>query len=263
MSTLPPIGAGHPLVFIAGPCVIEDADLTYAVAAALAALKLPLIFKASFDKANRSSLHGFRGLGLTAGLNVLAEVKDRYGLPILTDVHLPEQCEAAAEVADVLQIPAFLCRQTDLVVAAAATGRPLNIKRGQFLDPRRVGLIVEKAGGAPVWLTERGSCFGHGDLVVDPRSLVWMRAAGVPLIFDCTHAVQVPGGTGPTTGGDRQMALPLARAAAAIGVDGLFAEVHIDPSRARSDAETQLTPADFAALVQQVQAIDAARRATA
>ena len=257
---LPPIGEGHPLVFVAGPCVIDDADLTRAAAAALAALKLPLIFKASFDKANRTSGQAFRGPGLTAGLNVLADIKDRFGLPILTDVHLPEQCEPAAEVADVLQIPAFLCRQTDLLLAAARTGRVVNVKRGQFLDPRRMLHVVAKLAGVETWLTERGTAFGHGDLVFDPRALVWMKATGAPVLFDCTHSVQQPGGDGASTGGLRAMIEPLARAAAGVGVHGFYAEVHVDPSRARSDAETQLTPAAFARLVQAVTAIDTARR---
>jgi 2-dehydro-3-deoxyphosphooctonate aldolase (KDO 8-P synthase) len=263
---LPPIGADHPLVFVAGPCVIDDADLTLAVAAQLAALHLPLIFKASFDKANRSSGTAYRGPGLTAGLNVLAQVKDRFGLPILTDVHLPEQCGPAAEVADVLQIPAFLCRQTDLIWAAAATGRVVNVKRGQFLDPRRMGYVLEKTqqnGPVECWLTERGTAFGHGDLVFDPRAVVWMKGTGAPVLYDCTHSVQQPGGGGPTTGGARELAQPLAQAAAAVGVDGFYAEVHADPSRARSDADTQLTVAQFGALVRAVTAIDAARRQSA
>lgn len=263
---LPPAGDGHPLFFVAGPCVIDDADLTLAVAAQLAALKLPLIFKASFDKANRSSGEAYRGPGLVAGLNVLAEVKDRHGLPILTDVHLPEQCEPAAEVADVLQIPAFLCRQTDLIWAAARTGRVVNVKRGQFLDPRRMSYIVEKTqqnGPTECWLTERGTAFGHGDLVFDPRALVWMKATGVPVLYDCTHSVQQPGGSGPTTGGARELALPLARAAAAVGVHGFYAEVHADPTRARSDADTQLTVAQFTDLVRVVTAIHAARMESA
>jgi 2-dehydro-3-deoxyphosphooctonate aldolase (KDO 8-P synthase) len=176
-------------------------------------------------------------------------------------VHEPWQCAPAAEVADVLQIPAFLCRQTDLVVAAARTGRPVNLKRGQFLDPRRVGLLVEKVAqaGGTAWVTERGTTFGHGDLVLDPRSLVWMAASGAPVLYDCTHTVQAPGGEERATGGRREMIRPLARAAAAVGVDGFYAEVHPDPPRARSDAATQLSPAEFARLVADVTAIDAAR----
>ena len=262
--TRPPVGLGHPLVFLAGPCVIEDLDQTLAVAARLAALDLPLIFKASFDKANRTHVGAFRGPGLDAGLRVLAEVKARYDLPIMTDVHLPEQCAPVAEIADVLQIPAFLCRQTDLLAAAAATGLPMHIKRGQFLDPRAMVHVVDKVrrGKVPdaeVWLCERGTSFGHGDLVFDPRALVWMRSAGVPIVFDCTHSNQRPG-AGPSTDGDREMAFPLARAAAAVGVDALFAEVHLDPPNARSDAATQLTVGQFERLAAEVQMIDAARR---
>ncbi len=247
--------------FVAGPCVIEDEATTFEAARALAQIArdtgIELIFKASFDKANRSSLHAFRGPGLAQGLRILAEVKRRYGLRLLTDVHHPEQCGPAAEVCDVLQVPAFLCRQTDLLVAAGATGRTVNVKRGQFLDPRSVGQIVEKVGGN-AWLTERGTTFGHGDLVFDPRNLVWMRTAGVPVLYDCTHTVQWPGAPGETTGGHRELALPLARAAAAVGVDGYYAEVHPEPARARSDAATQLDPATFRRLVDQVLAIESA-----
>lgn len=260
MSTLPPLGPGHPLVFLAGPCVIEDMDRTLAVAARLKSLAVPLIFKASFDKANRTHVGSFRGPGLQGGLRVLAEVKSRFGLPVMTDVHHPEQCEAVAQVADVIQIPAFLCRQTDLLQAAGAAGRPVHVKRGQFLDPRAMRHVRGKLGDGPVWFCERGSTFGYGDLVFDPRSLVWMRAAGVPVTFDCTHSNQRPG-AGPQTAGDRALAFPLARAAAAVGIDGLFAEVHPDPANARSDASTQLGFAQFERLVAEVQAIDAARRA--
>jgi 2-dehydro-3-deoxyphosphooctonate aldolase (KDO 8-P synthase) len=224
---LPPLGPGHPLVFMAGPCVIEDMDQTVVIAARLKSLNVPLIFKASFDKANRTHADAYRGPGLQGGLRVLAEVKSRFGLPVMTDVHRPEHCAAAAQVVDVIQIPAFLCRQTDLLEAAAATGLPVHVKRGQFLDP---------------------------------RALVWMRQAGVPVVFDCTHSNQRPG-AGPQTDGDREMAFPLARAAAAVGIDGLFAEVHLDPRKARSDASTQLTFPQFKRLVAEVQAIDAARRA--
>ncbi len=260
--SLPPIGGDAPLVFVAGPCVIEPGDGVFRIAEALTRLRVPVIFKASFDKANRSDGSAFRGPGLEAGLEVLAQVRRRFDLPLLTDVHAPEQCAPAAEVVDVLQIPAFLCRQTDLVRAAAATGRPVNLKRGQFLDPRRMGRLVEKAGGR-AWVTERGTTFGHGDLVFDPRALVWMGAIGVPVLFDCTHSVQASAGEAAHTGGDREMVLPLARAAAAVGVAGFYAEVHLDPPRALSDAATQLDPAAFARLVAAVSAIDAARRASA
>lgn len=249
--------------FVAGPCVIESPGQLLETASALAALGLPLVFKASFDKANRSSADAYRGPGLEAGLAALAEVKARTGLPILTDVHEPWQCAPAAEVADVLQVPAFLCRQTDLVVAAARTGRPVNLKRGQFLDPRRMGLLVEKvtAAGGTAWVTERGTTFGHGDLVLDPRALVWMAASGAPVLYDCTHSVQAPAGEGRATGGLREMIRPLARAAAAVGVAGFYAEVHPDPPRAKSDAATQLAPDELTRLAAEVLAIDAARRA--
>ena len=258
---LVPAGAGP--IFIAGPCVIEDAAQVHEIAAFLASLKLPLIFKASFDKANRSSHRSFRGPGLAAGLAMLAEVRERHGLSVLTDVHEPSQCGPVAEVADVLQIPAFLCRQTDLVQAAAATGRPVNLKRGQFLDPRRMVHVVEKAraaGPGPFFVTERGTAFGHGDLVLDPRALVWLSASGAPVFYDCTHSVQVPGGAEEITGGARELCLPLARAAAAVGVSGFYAEVHPRPALARSDAATQLDFAGFERLVAEVRAIDAARR---
>ncbi len=257
-------GAAAP-VFIAGPCVLEDRDTVFAVADFLAGLNRPVVFKASFDKANRSSADAHRGPGLDAGLELLAAVRARTGLPVLTDVHEPGQCALVAQVVDVLQIPAFLCRQTDLVVAAASTGKPVNLKRGQFLDPRRMGFVVDKvrrAGGQP-WVTERGTTFGHGDLVLDPRALVWLQATGAPVVYDCTHSVQTPSGDAPTTGGARAMALPLARAAAAVGVDAFFAEVHPDPARAWSDADTQLDFATFRRLVSEVSAIDAARRASA
>ena len=258
---LPPIGGGAPFIFVAGPCVIEDRETIFTVAEVLSALDAPIVFKASFDKANRTRGDAFRGPGLESGLELLAEVKSRFALPILTDVHLPDQCARAAEVADVLQVPAFLCRQTDLICAAAATGRVVNIKRGQFLDPRQVRFAVEKASrAASVWVTERGTSFGHGDLVFDPRALVWMRDAGAPLLFDCTHSVQVPGGGLGETGGRRQLALPLARAAAAVGIDGIYAEIHPDPDRARSDAATQLTLDAFGRLVDEVTRIDRAQR---
>lgn len=259
-----PIGDGAAPIFVAGPCLMEDAGMLLETARFLAGLGLPLIFKASFDKANRSSLRGHRGPGLAAGLKMLADVRTATGLPVLTDVHAVEQCGPAGEVADILQIPAFLCRQTDLVQAAAATGRPLNLKRGQFLDPRRMGLLVEKAraaGPGPFFVTERGTSFGHGDLVLDPRALVWMRESGAAVLYDCTHTLQQPAGDGDQTGGLRALCLPLARAAAAVGVDGFYAEVHPEPARALSDASTQLDFATFARLVREVRSVDAGRRA--
>jgi 2-dehydro-3-deoxyphosphooctonate aldolase (KDO 8-P synthase) len=249
------VGAGHPIAFIAGPCVIESPDHVVRVARLLAEagreLAIPLIFKASFDKANRTSLSSYRGPGLAEGLAALAEVKRATGLPLLTDVHEPAQAEAAAEVADVLQVPAFLCRQTDLLVACGRTGKPVNVKKGQFVAPHDVGNIVEKiasTGNRSVTLTERGTSFGYNNLVVDLRSLAIMRRFA-PVVFDVTHSLQLPGGLGNSTGGVKEFHLGLARGAVAAGCDALFAEVHDDPARARSDPATQLTPAEFRTLV--------------
>jgi len=240
---------GDSLPLIAGPCVVESEELAIESAQLLKALAqrvaLPLIYKSSYDKANRSSIHSARGPGLERGLEVLANVKRETGLPILTDVHEPSQCDAAAEVCDVLQIPAFLCRQTDLIVAAAATGLPLNIKKGQFMAPDDMLRVVEKAasvGNQRVTVTERGSCFGYHNLVVDMRAIAMMRADGIPVIFDITHSLQLPSADGDQTGGMRQFAEPLARAAVAAGADGVYLEVHPDPDQALSDRTTQLPP---------------------
>ena len=253
---------GPSLVLIAGPCGLESADLAHEVAGSVQAvaqrLGLPWIFKSSFDKANRTSADGWRGPGLARGLEILADVRQRWGVPVTTDVHHPEQAAAVAEVADLLQVPAFLCRQTDLLAACGATGRPVNVKRGQFLAPGALGGVVEKVAG-PVMLTERGTTFGHGDLVADLRMLVWMRALGVPVCFDATHSVQSPGAR--RTGGRREMVAPLARAAAAVGIDALFVETHPDPSRARSDAGSQVPLDDLHAVLQPVVAVHAAARA--
>ncbi len=239
------IGGGAPTAWIAGPCVIEEPDRALRIAHGLARHAaergIGLVFKASFDKANRTSADSYRGPGLARGLEVLARVKAEVGLPVTTDVHLPDQAGPAAEVVDLLQVPAFLCRQTDLVVACGATGRPVNLKKGQFATAAQMGQAARKAldaGAAGVLLTERGTCFGHGDLVVDFREMVALRDQGWATAFDATHATQRPGG--PVTGGSRRFALPLARAALAVGVDALFTEVHDDPPRARSDAATQL-----------------------
>lgn len=240
---------GDDFPVIAGPCVIESMELTVAVAETLAVmcrdLRLPLIFKASFDKANRSSLSSDRGPGMTAGLSVLQEVGNITGLPLLTDVHLPEQCAPAAEVCDVLQIPAFLCRQTDLIVAAAATGRAVNIKKGQFMSPEDMIRAVGKArssGNEHVSVTERGVSFGYRNLVVDMRSFAIMQQDGIAVIYDVTHSLQLPGAAGDHTGGQRQFAEPLARAAVAAGADGVYLEVHPSPAEALSDSTTQLEP---------------------
>lgn len=243
------IGGGAPLAVIAGPCVVESEAQTLATARAVAAIRdrlaLPIVFKASFDKANRSSISTFRGPGLAEGLRILGRVREQTGLPLLTDVHEPAQCGPAAEVCDVLQIPAFLCRQTDLVLSAARTGRAVNIKKGQFLAPDDVRRVVEKArstGNRRVTVTERGVSFGYHNLVVDMRAFSWMQRDGIPVIYDVTHSLQLPGAAADGTAGQREFAEPLARAAVAAGADGVFLEIHPDPDSALSDRETQLPP---------------------
>ncbi|MEZ5332753.1 MAG: 3-deoxy-8-phosphooctulonate synthase [Thermoanaerobaculia bacterium] len=255
-----PLGGGG-LAVVAGPCAIESAETTLEAARLLAAmareLQLPLVFKASFDKANRSAWDSFRGVGLEAGLEVLRAVAEETGLPVLTDVHEPGQCEPAAEVCAALQIPAFLCRQTDLVVAAARTGRAVNLKKGQFMAPEDMERAVEKvrrAGNDRVSVTERGVSFGYHNLVVDMRSFAILHGAGIPVLYDVTHSLQLPG-SGKETGGRREFAEPLARAAVAAGADGLYVEVHPDPSRALSDATTQLDPPTAAGLLRSVLAV--------
>jgi len=254
---------GSPVSFpvIAGPCVIESEELVLATAHALAAmaerLGVALIFKSSFDKANRSSLGSFRGPGLEEGLRILGLVRAETGLPVLTDVHEPAQCGPASAVCDVLQIPAFLCRQTDLVVAAAATGRPLNVKKGQFMAPDDMRRVVDKArstGNANVTVTERGSSFGYHNLVVDMRSFDLLHDAGIPVIYDVTHSLQLPGG-GAESGGQDRFAEPLARAAVAAGADGVFLEIHPDPERALSDRAVQLRPERAEALLKSLLAV--------
>jgi len=263
------IGGGRPLVFIAGPCVIETREQTLRLADLLRRLAdelaLPLVFKASFDKANRSSVESFRGPGLEHGLEILAAVRAATGLPLLTDVHEAAQAAAAAEVVDVLQVPAFLCRQTDLLAACGATGRAVNVKKGQFMAPHDMGNAVDKVrstGNPRVTLTERGSSFGYNNLVVDLRALVIMRRFA-PVVFDATHSLQLPGGLGLSSGGAREFHLELARGAVAAGADGVFAEVHEDPARALSDAATQLSPAELRRLVEQVLAVHDAVAAAA
>jgi len=250
------------LFAICGPCVIEGESLALEVAHALAEtarrLDLPLIYKSSFDKANRTSIDSFRGPGLERGLEILARVKEATGLPVTSDIHLPEQAAVAAEVLDVIQIPAFLCRQTDLLVAAGATGRPVNIKKGQFLAPQDMANAVAKvraAGGQVVWLTERGSSFGYHNLVVDMRSIPILAATGCPVVFDATHSVQLPGGQGTSSGGDRRFVPTLARAAVAAGAHGVFMEVHPDPDRARCDGPNSLPLARLEPLLGQLQEI--------
>jgi len=249
-------GGDGPLLVIAGTCVIESRESALAHARALAEIArevgLPLVFKASFDKANRTSIDSFRGPGLAAGLEILAEVKERTGLPVLSDVHEPGQCGPAGDVLDVVQVPAFLCRQTDLLLAAAATGKPVNVKKGQFLAPEDTAPIVEKlrrGGARGILLTERGTTFGYHDLVVDLRGIPRMRSLGVPVVFDATHSVQRPGGLGTATGGQPEFIPVLARAAVVAGADAVFLEVHEDPSRALSDGPNSLPLARVASLL--------------
>jgi len=264
-----PLGDGAPLVLVAGLNVIETEGATLEVAEALRALAerhaLPLVFKASVDKANRSSLRSYRGPGLDEGLRILARVKGETGLPVLTDVHEAGQAKPTAEVADCLQIPAFLCRQTDLIAACAATGRPVNIKKGQFMAPLDARHAVEKVhafGSGGAFVTERGTSFGHTDLVVDMRGLVQMRAFA-PVCFDATHAVQRRAADLDASDGDRAMVAPLARAAVAVGIDALFVEVHPTPDEAPCDGASQIDFASFEALLRQVRALEDALREAA
>ncbi|MEW6385967.1 MAG: 3-deoxy-8-phosphooctulonate synthase [Thermodesulfobacteriota bacterium] len=250
------------LVMIAGPCVIESGELTLGIAWGLREvareLSLPLIFKASYDKANRTSINSFRGPGLKEGLEILARVKAEVGLPVLTDVHQLEEVGPVAEVADVLQIPAFLCRQTDLVVAAAKTGKPVNLKKGQFMAPWEMAAVAEKAastGNQGLLLTERGTTFGYNNLVVDFRSLPLLKGLGYPVVLDVTHSVQLPGGQSTCSGGQREFIPPLARAGVAVGVDALFMEVHPEPERARCDGPNSLPMAEVPSLWRELKAL--------
>jgi len=256
------IGGGSPPVFIAGPCVIENEKLTIEIALSLKAIaeenSIPLLFKASFDKANRSSITSFRGPGIKSGLQTLKKVKELTGLAIVTDIHLPEQAEAAAEHVDVIQIPAFLSRQTDLLTAAAKTGKVVNVKKGQFLSPNEMKNVINKlrdSGCEKILITERGSSFGYNNLVVDFRSLPIMRSLGCPVIFDGTHSVQLPGGEGKQSGGDRRFVFPLVRAAKAVGIDGIFLEVHPTPSKALCDGPNSIDINQFTELVREVKSI--------
>jgi 2-dehydro-3-deoxyphosphooctonate aldolase (KDO 8-P synthase) len=258
------IGGGGPLVLIAGPCVIESeqhaVDLAGRLVDLTGRLRVPFIFKASYDKANRTSRRSFRGPGLDEGLRVLAGIKSQLRVPILTDIHEPAQARAAADVADVLQIPAFLSRQTDLLTAAAATGRIVNIKKGQFLAPddmRHAIAKVTEAGNARVIITERGVSFGYHNLVVDMRAFPIMRALGVPVVFDVTHSLQLPGGGNGVTAGQAEFIEPLASAGVAAGVDGVFLEVHEEPVRAKSDAQNALRLDALEPLLHRLKAIDA------
>ena len=261
-------GPGRPLLVIAGPCVIESEELCLRIAETLAGLAadLPIqvVFKASYDKANRTSVSSFRGPGSEEGLAVLDRVRSAVGLPVTTDVHLPEQATAAGQICDMLQIPAFLCRQTDLLLAAAATGKAVNVKKGQFVAPGDMKHVVAKllAGGCrDVLLCERGTFFGYGRLVNDFAGLVTMRSLGVPVIFDATHSVQQPASLGESTGGDRALVEPLARAAAAVGVDGLFMETHPDPDRSPSDGPNMVPLQQLRGVLERVLRIHEARLA--
>lgn len=256
-------GTGHPLAFVLGPCVIEGEQHAVDTALALQAIAgrvgVPLVFKASFDKANRTSITSFRGPGLGEGLRVLRKVKERTGLPILTDIHAPEHAEPAADVADVLQIPAFLSRQTDLIVAAANTGRAINIKKGQFLAPNDMKHAIAKvteSGNPNVLVTERGVSFGYNNLIVDPRSFPMLRALGYPVIFDVTHSLQLPGAGDGVTAGLAEYIEPMAQAGVGAGVDGIFMEVHEDPQRAKSDASNALRLDRVEALLRRLVALD-------
>jgi len=251
-------GRGQPLVPIAGPCVIESEEHVHRMARGIGEVLGTFVFKASFDKANRTSLAGYRGPGLKEGLRILAGVKAA-GFSVLTDIHEPVQAEAAAEVADIVQVPAFLCRQTDLLIAAGRTGRIVNIKKGQFVAPQDMRHAAEKVastGNTRILLTERGSSFGYNNLVVDMRGLKIMRDLGWPVVFDATHSVQLPSGGGGASGGQPQFIAPLARAAVAVGVDALFLEVHDCPEKALSDGTNALRLSDLPALWRTIQALD-------
>lgn len=258
------IGGDGPLAVIAGPCVIESKESALRHAAALKEradrVGVPYIFKASYDKANRSSVDSFRGLGLEKGLAILAEVKAKIGVPVLTDVHETAQVAAVKDVADILQIPAFLCRQTDFIAAVAQSGRVVNVKKGQFLAPWDMRNVIDKilsTGNQQILVTERGASFGYNNLVSDMRSLVVMREMGYPVVFDATHSLQLPGGLGNASGGERKYIPALARAGVATGVDALFMEVHENPDQALSDGPNSLALENFEALLRKVKEIDA------
>ncbi len=256
------VGDGAPLLLIGGPCALESKDLAVTVARKMVEitrrLEIPYVFKASFDKANRTSIRSWRGPGLTAGLKILGEIRDELRVPIISDIHDPSQAEPAAEVLDIIQIPAFLCRQTDLLAAAAATGRTVNVKKGQFVSPWDMVNVVGKlreSGAENIMLVERGASFGYNNLVVDMRSLPVLRSLGVPVVFDATHSVQLPGGSGSSSGGQREFIAPLAKAAVAIGVDALFMEIHPEPDKALCDGPNSLPLDEVEALLVKLLAI--------
>ena len=261
------VGAGRPLALIAGPCQIEGLDharmMAERIAEACAATGMPFIYKSSYDKANRSSIGTERGVGIDAGLTVLSKIRDEFGCPVLTDVHTADQCAPVAQAVDVLQIPAFLCRQTDLLLAAGETGAAVNVKKGQFLAPWDMGNVAAKiasTGNERILLCERGTSFGYNTLVTDFRGLPVMAQTGYPVVFDATHSVQQPGGKGTSSGGQREFAPVLARAAVAVGVNLLFIETHQDPDNAPSDGPNMIPIEDMGPLIGQLQAIDAAAR---
>jgi 2-dehydro-3-deoxyphosphooctonate aldolase (KDO 8-P synthase) len=265
VSVSPSVAFGNhlPLGIMAGPCSIESREMAMQIADTMVSecgkLGIPYVFKASFDKANRTSIHGVRGIGWEAARAIFLEIKETYGCPVITDVHTPEQCEAVAEVADILQIPAFLCRQTDLIVAAAKTGKTLNIKKGQFLSPEEMHTVVEKAvsaGNSNIMMCERGTTFGYHLLVNDMRGLAIMGKNGYPVIFDATHSVQRPGGKGNSSGGDRECIELLARAATAVGIAGLFLETHPNPDSAPSDGPNMVPLAHVGKMLAALSEID-------
>ncbi len=252
------VGGSSPLVLISGPCVIESYELCFEIAEELkrvsVLLNIPYVFKASFDKANRTSVTSYRGPGVKEGAEILRKIKSELKVPVISDVHCLEDVEMAAEVLDIIQIPAFLCRQTDLLVAAAKTGKPVNVKKGQFLAPRDMKNVADKianSGNEKIIFTERGTSFGYNNLVSDMRSIGIMQELGYPVIYDATHSVQLPGGEGSKSGGDRKYAAPLAKAAVAAGCDGLFIEAHKEPEKGMSDAATMLRLADVEPLMRQ------------
>jgi len=256
------IGAKQPLVFIAGPCVIESEKQALYHAQELvkiaAKVKIPFIYKSSYDKANRTSISSFRGPGLFKGLDILKKIKDNFGVPIISDIHCKEQVEEAVHVLDVIQIPAFLCRQTDLILACAETGKPVNVKKGQFMAPWDMKHVIEKmeaAGNYNILLTERGVSFGYNNLVSDMRALPIMRRFGYPVIYDATHSVQLPGGLDKSSGGQSEFISCLLKAAVAVGVDGIFLETHRDPSKALSDGANMLSLKDLESLLKQIKQI--------
>jgi len=256
------IGKGNPLALIAGPCVIESEEIILTTAKKLKEicdrLGISLIFKSSYDKANRTSGSSFRGPGIDQGLKMLSDVRKKFSIPVMSDVHSVDEVRPASEVLDALQIPAFLCRQTDLILSSSRTGKPVNIKKGQFLAPWDVKNIIEKftsTGNQNLLITERGTSFGYNNLIVDFRGFSVIRSFGYPLLFDATHSLQLPGGQGNSSGGQREFASPLARAAVATGVDGLFIEVHPDPAQALSDASTMIPLQEIEGLLQQTKAL--------